>query len=160
MATHPISPPVDAGDYASVLAAIDPDGGATGVILIGHPGGDGSYDAEFRPCAGSLYQGWKARFDSDRKCTEVISGEPDDAAAAGPLFGAAHLDGYSDVPWAIRDGKTYTMTRDVSLTALRFGRGVTLVTRQWRVLGLESPAEPAAEITLTASLDGWTIGRP
>lgn len=36
------------------------------------------------------------------------------------------LDGISDVPWAIREGRTYTMTEDVTLAGLVVEEGVIL----------------------------------
>jgi hypothetical protein len=38
----------------------------------------------------------------------------------------AVLDGISDVPWAARRGRTYALTRDVSLARLTICEGVTL----------------------------------
>jgi hypothetical protein len=70
-----ITPPVDAGEYASIAVAISEQGGATGVILIGHPDEDGSFGVEYRPFDGSPHPGWKARYDRTRTCVEV-TGEP------------------------------------------------------------------------------------
>lgn len=71
-----IAPPIPAGDYAGICAALDGNS-ITGVVLIGHPAADGSFEAEYRPFRDSPHEGWKARYDRDRICTEVISGVPE-----------------------------------------------------------------------------------
>lgn len=74
IATHPILPPVRADDYASALLALGEQGSATGMVLIGRPGEDGSFEAEYRPFTDSPHPGWKARYDRDRTCVEVTGG--------------------------------------------------------------------------------------
>jgi hypothetical protein len=41
--------------------------------------------------------------------------------------GEAVLDGFADVPWAVRMERTYLMTRDASLSRLVIGHRVTLM---------------------------------
>lgn len=76
MPVFPVSSPVEADGYAGILAAFGEDGTPTGMVLIGNPDGDGFFECEFRPFDDSPHPGWKARYDRDRTCVEVLSGEP------------------------------------------------------------------------------------